>query len=209
MFHTVQARLRILHKRVGWNVSCASDGRRPTTSHVSSLSSVFILRIVLGVHWRHISLGTALLFVSLYSYMEIICAALNENNNKKYFIIIVILKEKTKEAIILIEIISRNWSLRRGRVLSALAYRILLRTSSGSGGFGRRVRHIAKQPATMIDAIMIPAASTNAARIIVCDSSYCLWRIIFLFFWFDVSAGVGSSEIIVSSWNEKELEIGN
>lgn len=49
------------------------------------------------------------------------------------------------------------------------SYRILLRTSSGSGGLGRRMRHIATQPATTIDVIMIPAAAINAAKIIICD----------------------------------------
>jgi hypothetical protein len=47
-----------------------------------------------------------------------------------------------------------------------VTYRILFRTSSGSG-VGLRMRHIATQPATIIDVIIMPAASTKAASIII------------------------------------------
>lgn len=86
------------------------------------------------------------------------------------------------------------------------AYRILLRTSSGSTGFGRRMRQIATHPATTIDVMMMPAASTRAARIIICDWLCFSW-LFCRFFWFDVSAGVGSSEMIVSSGEGDELEL--
>lgn len=80
-----------------------------------------------------------------------------------------------------------------------LTHLILFLISSGSGGLGRLTRHIAMQPTTITDEIMMPAASTKAANTIVCDWKSC-WREIFLFFaWFEVSAGVGSSDIIVSS----------
>lgn len=62
-----------------------------------------------------------------------------------------------------------------------IAYRIRFRTSSGSGGLGRRIRQIATHPATTIDVIIIPAAAIKAVNTIICDcSAFCC--IIFLFF---------------------------
>lgn len=71
-------------------------------------------------------------------------------------------------------------------------YRIRFRTSCGSGGFGRLSLHIATKPATMTEVMTTPAAAATAANITICECCFCLSAL-------DVSAGVGSSEMMVSS----------
>lgn len=71
-------------------------------------------------------------------------------------------------------------------------YRIRLRTSCGSGGLGRFSRQMATKPATMTEVMTTPAAAATAANITIWDCCFCLSA-------FEVSAGVGSSEMMFSS----------
>lgn len=197
---TIQTWLRILHESFR-HVSSASDGRRPATSRLRWLSGELVFRgVILGVHWWHISFGSACHFcLSSCIHMrwqteEITKTFLSESSGG----------DKKGDHYTNWNHLAKLKRLRgRGdgrRRHGKYSYRILLRTSSGSGGLGRRMRHIATQPATIIEVIMMPAASTKAASIIICDCCCCCcWSTDFLFFMFDVSAGVGSSEIIVSS----------
>lgn len=69
-------------------------------------------------------------------------------------------------------------------------------TSWGSGGLGRRCLHTATIPATIIEVTTTDAAAITAAKIIIVECCFCLS-------WFDVSAGVGSSDKTDSSVYQK------
>lgn len=197
---TIQTWLRVLHESFR-HVSSASDGRRPATSRLRRLPGELVLGgVVLGVHRWHISLGSARHFcLSSCIHMrrqteEITKTFLSESSGGDK-------RGERGHYTNWNHLAKLKWLRGRGRWRHGkYSYRILLRTSSGSGGLGRRMRHIATQPATIIEVIMMPAASTKAARIIICDCCCCCcWRTDFLFFMFDVSAGVGSSEPMLGS----------
>lgn len=70
-------------------------------------------------------------------------------------------------------------------------------TSWGSGGLGRRCLQTATIPATIIEVTTTDAAAITAAKIIIVECCFCLS-------WFDVSAGVGSSDKTDSSVYQRE-----
>lgn len=58
----------------------------------------------------------------------------------------------------------------------------------------------------MMDETIMPAANTNAAITIVCVCGFCCEEIFRFLAKFDVSAGVGSSDIIVSSRQHRKCK---